>query len=210
VDLYYLHVPDRTTPIEQTLGAIAEAVRAGKVIRWGVSNYSSWQIVEMIHASDQASMPRPVVAQQLYNLLIRQLDLEYFRFAERYGVHTTVYNPLAGGLLTGRYHATDDPVKGTRFDANQLYLGRYWSARMIDLAGEYERLARAHGLGVVDLAYAWLASVKGVDSILVGPGSVEHLDAAAKAVGRRLREEVLAEVDRIHRAFVGTDTSYAR
>ena len=210
VELWYLHVPDHATPIEETLGAVAEVIAAGKARAIGVSNYASWQILEIFHACDRVEMPRPVVAQQIHNLLIRQLDVEYWRFAARYDLHTTVYNPLAGGLLTGRYQPGDAIAAGSRFEDNRLYQGRYWSPRMLELAASYRALAERAGLTLVELAYAWLATVPGVDSILVGPGSVAHLDAALDAIERPLDGAVVKEIDAIHRAHLGTETTYAR
>ena len=183
---------------------------AGKVRAFGVSNYASWQILELIHACDRLDMPRPAVAQQLYNLLLRQLDLEYFRFARRYSLHTTVYNPLAGGLLTGRYRTGDAVAAGSRFDKNRLYQGRYWSPRMIALAEQYGEIAKAAGIGLTELAYAWLAGAPEVDSILIGPASVAQLDQALDAVTITLDPAVRASIDAIHTAFLGSETSYAR
>ncbi len=210
IDLYYWHVPDEHTAIEETLAATAELLTSGKIGQFGVSNYASWQILEIMVACDRAGLARPVVGQQLYNLLIRQLDIEYFRFAGRYALHTTVYNPLAGGLLTGRYRAGDPIAPGSRFDKNRLYQGRYWSERMLVLAGEYEALAREAGLGLTELSYAWLAGSAGVDSILVGPATQAQLDQALDAVALELAPEVRARIDVIHRDFLGTATHYAR
>jgi aryl-alcohol dehydrogenase-like predicted oxidoreductase len=210
VDLYYLHVPDRATPIEDTLGAVAEVLRAGKALAFGVSNYASWEVLEIIGACDRVGMPRPVVAQQLYNLLIRQLDVEYMRFAARYGLHTTVYNPLAGGLLTGRYRPGDAIAAGSRFEKNRLYQGRYWSPRMLELAEAYRSIAEGAGLTPVALAYAWLARAPGVDSILVGPGSVVHLDDAVAGCATPLTAETTAAIEEVHRGHLGTETTYAR
>jgi aryl-alcohol dehydrogenase-like predicted oxidoreductase len=210
IDLYYVHVPDHRTPIDETLEAFQSLLQHGKVRHWGVSNYASWQIVEMIERGERAGMARPMVAQQLYNLLIRQLDLEYWRFAARYGLHTTVYNPLAGGLLTGRYRAGAAPIEGSRFDGNKLYLNRYFTRRMMELASSYEAVAREERMTIVELAYAWLARVPGVDSILVGPGSVAHLDEAIAAVQRTPSEDACKRIDAIHRDYLGTETSYAR
>ena len=81
VDVYYLHVPDHDTPIDETLDAVAELLEEKKILAWGVSNYAAWQVLEMIHKADARKMPRPVIAQQLYNVLLRQLDVEYFAFA---------------------------------------------------------------------------------------------------------------------------------
>ncbi len=211
VDIYYLHVPDHGTPITASLAAVQRALAAGKIRSFGVSNYASWQILEICLACDEAGMPRPILAQQLYNLLIRQLDLEYFRFAAKYALHTTVYNPLAGGLLTGRYGGTPaEAPKGSRFDKNRLYLGRYWSERMMGLAADLAEIAKAEGMTPVDLAYAWLAQKPEVDSILLGPATVEHLDQAIDAVGRTVSPDGLQKIDALYRAFQGTETSYAR
>lgn len=210
VDIYYLHVPDPATPILETLSALKALRNAGKLLHFGVSNYASWQILEIMTACDALGMPRPVIAQQLYNLLIRQLDLEYFRFARRHPIHTTVYNALAGGLLSGRYRPGDAIASGSRFEGNRLYQRRYWSDRFLELTRTYEEVARDEGMSLVELAYAWLAGAASVDSILVGPGSVEHLDAAAAACTKSVSPEARARIDGIHAAFTGTDTSYAR
>ncbi len=210
VELYYLHVPDHQVPIEATLSAIKAAMSASKVGRLGVSNYASWQILEICLACDALDMPRPAVSQQLYNQLIRQLDLEYFRFATKYGLHTTVYNPLAGGLLTGRYGGGSAIARGSRFDQNRLYQGRYWSPRMLACAAELGQVAQRFELSPVTFAYAWLAAKPEVDSILLGPASVEQLDQALDAVAVELPPEATAEAERIHRDFTGTETSYAR
>ncbi len=99
IDVYYLHVPDRATPIEETLGAMAELVAAGKIAAIGVSNYASWEILEMSGICERLGVAPPAISQVLYNVLVRQIEIEYVRFALKYKVHTTVYNPLAGGLL---------------------------------------------------------------------------------------------------------------
>ncbi|MCC6624906.1 MAG: aldo/keto reductase [Deltaproteobacteria bacterium] len=211
VDLYYLHVPDHETPIEATLAGVADVLASGKARRFAISNYASWQALEVLLACDRLGVPRPAVAQQLYNLLIRQLDLEYLRFARRYDLHTTVYNPLAGGLLA-RVPADVDAAAtpGSRFHKNALYQRRYLSTAFVEATRAFDTLAREAGLDLVTLAYAWLAQRPGVDSILVGPGTAQHLEAAVRAVATPLSPEVVAGVDAIHLALVGTDASYAR
>ena len=133
-----------------------------------------------------------------------------FRFARKYGVHTTVYNPLAGGLLAGKVKRDAPPEAGSRFDRNPMYQRRYLNDRFFDLADAFARLAAEAGRSPVELAYQWVAARPGVDSILLGPGSVEHLDAAIDAVARPLPKEVIDRADELHRAFQGTDASYAR
>jgi len=210
IDLYYLHVPDHDTPIEETLDAVAELLEKKKIGSWGVSNYAAWQTLEMVHLADARKMPRPAVAQQLYNVLIRQLDVEWFAFARRFRIHTTVYNPLAGGLLAGKHLRDGSTQKGSRFDKNRLYQGRYFTDAMFDRVDALTDLAKAEGMTLLELSYAWLAGAPGVDSILVGPASVKQLEEGVRACSRGLTPEVRGLVDALHRMWLGTDTYYVR
>jgi aryl-alcohol dehydrogenase-like predicted oxidoreductase len=210
VDVYYLHVPDRATSLEESVAAMGEIVKAGKARSWGVSNYASWQILEMMQIADGANLPRPTIAQQLYCLLHRQLDVEYFAFAKKYGLHTTIYNPLAGGLLTGRHTFDAAPERGSRFEGNALYRGRYWTKPMFDHVEALKGLAKEAGLTMVELAYAWVASRPGVDSILVGPGSLAHLEDALQSVEKSLDDELKKRIDVLYRSTLGTQSDYTR
>jgi aryl-alcohol dehydrogenase-like predicted oxidoreductase len=210
VDLYYLHVPDHATPIEQTLDAMKRELDAGRVRAWGVSNYAAWQILEMSQLAAARGMPAPVASQVLYNVLHRQLDVEYFAFARRHPIHTTVFNPLAGGLLAGKHRAGEAPGRGSRFDDNALYQRRYYTPAMLDRVEELREVAASEGLSMVALAYAWVAARPGVDSILVGPATVAHLDDAVEALRRPLSAAAIAHIEELSRAWAGTDTSYAR
>lgn len=198
VDLYWLHAPDPEVPLVDTLGAVARLVEQGKVRAYGMSNYAAWEILEASHAG-----PRPLSAQQIYNLLVRQLDLEYFRFAARHRVHTTVYNPLAGGLLAT---AT---ATGARFTKNAMYQRRYATPGMAARADAYAKLAAEAGKSLLELAYGFVAGHAGVDSILVGPASLEHLEAALAACVP-LDPELRAKVDSLAVELDGTDARYAR
>ena len=210
VDVYYLHVPDYGTPIEGTLEAMARVLESKKALAWGVSNFASWQILEMFHIADRTKMPRPIISQQIYNLLVRQLDVEYFKFTGRHPIHTTVYNPLAGGLLTGRHHKDGSTLEGSRFAGNKLYKNRYWTDAFFAATARYVEIAKSAGMSLVELAYAWVAQRKGIDSILVGPGTVEHLDAAIDACQKKLEERTLRAIDEAHYEITGTDATYAR
>lgn len=210
VDLYYLHAPDPGTPLEETLDALEELLEARKIGSFGVSNFASWQVLEAIQRQDALGRPRPAVSQVLYNLLIRQLDLEYAAFARRYPVPTAIYNPLAGGLLAGGYEAQGGPPSGSRFDGNRLYQRRYWTERMLERTADYRAVALEEGMSLLAMSYAWLAGRDVVDAILLGPATVEHLDAAVDACARRLSPEAVKRIDRIHAEHAGTDASYAR
>jgi aryl-alcohol dehydrogenase-like predicted oxidoreductase len=210
VDLFYLHQPDPGTPLEETVEAMGRVLKAGKARHWGVSNFGAWQILELNTLCDARGLPRPAVSQVLYNLLVRQLELEYLPFTRRYPVHTTVYNPLAGGVLTGRYTLGAPVPEHSRLASNRMYAGRYGSDRQLEQVEALGEVARAEGMELVTLAYAWLMSRPGVDSLLVGPGSVEHLDAALKASAQPLSPAALLRIDELHQAFLGTDARYAR
>jgi aryl-alcohol dehydrogenase-like predicted oxidoreductase len=205
VELYYFHKPDHSRPLEDSLQAMEKLIQSGKVRAFGASNYASWQHLEMIQFG-----LKPRVSQQMYNLLVRQLEIEYFRFARKYGVHTTVYNPLGGGLLAGKLKRGGELPAGSRFDKNPLYQRRYLTDRFFELADAFARLAAEAGRTPVELAYQWTAARPGVDSILLGPGTVEQLDAAIDAVAKPLAKEVIDRADEIHRTFQGTDATYAR
>jgi aryl-alcohol dehydrogenase-like predicted oxidoreductase len=210
VDVYYLHVPDHDTPIDETLDAVAELLEQKKILAWGVSNYAAWQVLEMMHKADARKMARPVIAQQLYNVLLRQLDVEYFAFARRYAMHTTVYNPLAGGLLSGKHSRDGSTQRGSRFDKNRLYQGRYFTDAMFDRVEALGKLAGAENMSLLELSYAWLAGAPGVDSILLGPASVKQLEEGVAACARGVSPEVRGLLDALYRTWLGTDTYYVR
>jgi aryl-alcohol dehydrogenase-like predicted oxidoreductase len=210
VDVYYLHVPDRATPIDRTLDAMKAIVDRGRVHAWGVCNYASWEILEMDHLADARSLARPVVTQVLYSPIHRQLDVEYFAFARRYPIHTSVYNVLAGGLLARPHSLEQAPAKGSRFDENAMYQRRFWTPTMFAHAAQIRALAGDCGLSPVDFTYAWVAAQPGVDSILVGAATVEHVDQAVDAVRLTLPPDALAKADALAREWAGTDTNYVR
>jgi aryl-alcohol dehydrogenase-like predicted oxidoreductase len=210
VELLYLHAPDRATPLGETLGAIAELLQSGRIRHFGVSNYAAWELVELMQLCDARGMPRPRTSQVLLNLAIRQIEIEYVRFAASYGLHTTVYNPLAGGLFARPLQLDAPPPPGSRFETNRRYRDRYWSERLFTFADACRALAAEAGLTLVDLAYGWLAEHPGVDSILAGPGTVAHLDAAVDALRQPLPPALVTRVAALQRAFDGTDASYAR
>jgi aryl-alcohol dehydrogenase-like predicted oxidoreductase len=210
VDVYYLHAPDHATDIGETLDAIETLVHRGAVRAWGVSNYASWQILEMSDLARERGLRPPVASQVIYNLLHREIEIEHVAFARHAGLHATIFNPLAGGLLTGKHAGRETAEKGSRFDQNAMYQRRYWTRAMFDRVERLRGLATEAGITLVELAYAWAASRTGVDSILVGPATVEQLDQAIDACARALPEGVAEKVDELWREWTGTDTHYTR
>jgi len=209
IDLYYLHAPDYATPIEESMHALFELIHRGKIMHFGMSNFASWQILEAFRVCDEANMQRPMVAQQMYNLLIRQLDIEYFKFTKKYRLHTTTYNALAGGLLA-RPHQLEEITRGSRFDKNVMYQRRYWSEQFFVFKKALEDIAAFAGMPLADLAYAWLASRGSVDSILIGAGTTAQLEQAIDASAKEVDAKLTKKIDELYVSFTGTDTTYCR
>ncbi len=184
VDLLYLHQPDRATPLPETLATVADLVSQGKVAALGVSNYAAWQISELNHVADDVGAPRPVVAQQLYNLLARRIEEEYVEFASSHDLVTMAYNPLAGGLLTGRYSYERDPASGRFADARtaEMYRKRYWDPALFEAVSALSRVADDAGLSLIELSMRWLLSRPATGALLLGGSRVEQLRANLAAV----------------------------
>ncbi|WP_328416607.1 aldo/keto reductase [Streptomyces violaceus] len=213
VDLFYLHQPDRATPLAETLVTVAEFVAEGKIGALGVSNYAAWQIAELSRVADEVGAPRPVVAQQLHNLLARRIEEEYAEYAAVTGLRTMVYNPLGGGLLTGRHHFGEEPGSG-RFGDSRLaamYRQRYWDERLFTAVTDLAAVAGQAGLPLTDLALRWLLDRPSTDALLLGGSKVEHLLAniAAAAEGP-LPADVTAACDEVGARLRGPMPAYNR
>jgi aryl-alcohol dehydrogenase-like predicted oxidoreductase len=181
VDIYYLHQPDYDVGIEETLAALDELVRAGKVRYPAVSNYAAWQVGEIHWICERQGFKPPYISQPMYNLLARGIEEEYLPFCRRFGVAVVPYNPLAGGLLTGKHARTREPSAGTRFDGNKLYLDRYWHDDYFAAVEELAAIAHEAGKTLVELSFQWLLSQPQVDSIILGASRLEQLEENLKA-----------------------------
>jgi len=211
VDVYYLHQPDYAVPIEETLAALDEAVRAGKVRYPAVSNYAAWQVCEIHWICAKNGFQPPYISQPMYNLLARGIEDEYLPFCKRFGVAVVPYNPLAGGLLTGKQSRERGPISGTRFDGNQLYLDRYWHDDCFAAVEELAGIARDAGKSLVELSFQWLLSQPQVDSIILGASRLEQLEENLRACeGGRLDESVVARCDAVWKRLRGITPKYNR
>lgn len=213
VDLFYLHQPDRAASLAETLGTVAELVAEGKIGALGVSNFAAWQIAEINHTADDAGAPRPVAAQQLYNLLARRIEEEYVEFADVTGLTTVVYNPLGGGLLTGRHSFDADPAEG-RFGNSRLaamYRERYWNAAIFDAIQQLAVIADKAGIPLTELALRWLVANPAAGPILLGGSKVEHLRSNIAAVANGpLDADVVEACDDVGAALRGPMPNYNR
>jgi aryl-alcohol dehydrogenase-like predicted oxidoreductase len=213
IDLFYLHQPDRSVPLEDTLATVAELVAEGKVRALGVSNYSAWQIGDVIQCAESIGAPRPVVAQQLYNLVARRLDEEYMEFAATHAVHTMVYNPLAGGLLSGQFSFELRPTEG-RFGNSRIaetYSNRYWLEEFFVAVERLSDIAKQVGITPAALALRWLAFREGVGSVVLGSSKVGHLrDNIAAVASGPLDPDVSLACDAVGADLRGPMPAYNR
>jgi aryl-alcohol dehydrogenase-like predicted oxidoreductase len=210
LDIYYLHMPDWDVRIEETLEAMDELVRAGKVRYPGCSNYAGWQVVQMLSISERQGYRPPYVTQPMYNLLARGIEQEYLAMCKEFGVSTVVYNPLAGGLLTGK-QGRERPEAGTRFDANQLYLDRYWHPAYFDAVEEIRRIAERAGRSLIDLSLNWLLFHTATDCVIVGASKLEQLQQNLEVFGRAaLPADVVQALDGVWAKLRGITPNYNR
>ncbi|MCL5005151.1 MAG: aldo/keto reductase [Acidobacteria bacterium] len=211
VDIYYLHLPDYNVPIEETLAAMQELVAAGKVHYPAVSNYAAWQVAEIHCIPQKNGFKPPFISQPMYNLLARAIEEEYLPFCKKYGVAVVPYNPLAGGLLTGKHLRGNQPLPGSRFDGNQMYLDRYWHEDDFAAVEELRQVAREAGKTLVELALQWLLSQDQVDSIILGASRLEQLEENLKACeGPRLDAVVLERCNEVWKRLRGVTPKYNR
>jgi aryl-alcohol dehydrogenase-like predicted oxidoreductase len=213
VDVLYLHQPDRSTPAEETLTAVRALVDAGTVRTWGVSNYSAWQIAELRHTAAALGLDDPVLGQQVYSVIATRIDDEYAEYAETTGLGTVVYNPLGGGLLTGRHHVDDAPSDG-RFGSSPLagmYRSRYWNDEVFAAVEQLRSIAEGAGVPMAELALRWTLGRPVVDAVLIGGSRLANIEAnlAALAAGA-LPDDVQQAVDDVAASLRGPMPAYNR
>lgn len=200
IDLYQMHVPDPTVPIEETLSALDELVKAGKVLEIGNSNFTGEQIDEAARAANEAGLPRFVSAQNHYSLLNREPEEEVIPACERNNLGLLPYFPLASGLLTGKYEAGKEPPAGTRlagFPADRR--GRFLNERNFEIIEHLKAFAEESGHTILELAISWLAAQPTVASVIAGATKPEQVKANVDAVDWKLTDEEIAEISRIAR-----------
>lgn len=205
VDLFYLHHPDLGTALPETLEALDRLVRDGKVLYVGVSNFEAWQVGLALEAIAERRLSRIAAFQPRYNLLHRPAERDLLPLARAAGIAVLPYNPLAGGMLTGRYRRGAPPPEDSRFargEWGRMYQGRYWAEPMFDVAEAVVEVATAEGLTPAQVALAWLLGRDGVTGAIVGASRPEQVGTWAGAVGRRLSEVGQARLDEVSKGFV--------
>jgi aryl-alcohol dehydrogenase (NADP+) len=200
IDLYQLHGYDNETPIEETLDTLNDLVRQGKVRYIGCSNFLTYQLVRAIGKSETLGLARFDSVQPRYNLLFRQIEREMLPFCGEDGVGVIPYNPIAGGLLSGKHNREAAPPEGTRFTlgaAAQNYQDRYWHDKEFDTVQALLPLAQAAGVSLVTLAVAWVLANPVITAPIIGASRPDQLDASLQAAEYVLDPALKVQLDEL-------------
>ena len=199
VDLYQLHAPDPETPIDETLRALEDLVRAGKARHVGCSNFLAYQVARALGRSEALGVVRFDSVQPRYNLLFREAERELLPLCLEEGLGVIAYNPIAGGLLSGK-HAGGAPPAGSRFTlgtAAQRYVDRYWHEDMFETVGRIRPLAAEAGLDLVTLAVRWVMANPAVTAPIIGASRPEQLAPALAAAEAPLSADLKTKLDEL-------------
>jgi 1-deoxyxylulose-5-phosphate synthase len=198
VDLYQLHSPDPSTPIDETLEALDMIVRSGKARYVGCSNFLAYKIARAIGRSETRGLVRFDSVQPRYNLLFRQIERELLPLCAEEGIGVIPYNPLAGGLLSGKHDRRAAPTEGTRFtvaNAGPMYQDRYWHERELDTVDALRPVAAEAGVSMATLAVAWVLANPAITSAIIGASRPEQLSDNVAAVGFEIEPALAAQLD---------------
>ncbi len=181
VDLLYLHQPDLDTPILETLEAIQRHFDAGRFKRFGLSNYAAWQVAEIAQLCEQHGFVKPTVYQGMYNALTRDVERELFLCLKHFDIAFYVYNPLAGGILTGKHGNVGDTPAAGRFSGNAEYQTRYWKDDYFNAVDAFKAACENESIAPSNAALRWLAHHSDLDQdkgdgVIVGASSLQHFN----------------------------------
>lgn len=199
IDLYQLHQPDPLTPIEETLRALDDLIRQGKVRYIGCSNLPAWQVVEAQWTARQLGLNAFVSCQDEYSLLVRGPDRDLIPAMQSYGLGLLPFFPLASGLLTGKYRRNSEPPAGTRLAMMEPLAKRYMNDANWPIVERLEQFSRERGHTILELAFSWLAARPTVGSVIAGATTPEQVAQNVQATGWALTAEELGTIDQLTR-----------
>lgn len=201
IDLLYFHFPDGKTPIDEALETVAKLYEKGVVKALGLSNYPSWQVIDVAYKCDKIGCPRPVVYQGMYNALCRNVDPELFPAIRSLGMRFYAFNPLAGGMLTGKHKHFEDTPEPGRFARLESYRKRYWKQSYFDAVDEIRKACETENIPLAEAAYRWLCyhsmmdATKG-DGILLGASRLEQMTQNMEATTKgELPQSIIDAMD---------------
>ena len=204
VDLYQVHHLDAVTPVDETLEAFDAIVRSGKARYIGCSNYQAWRLARALGMSEALRVAKFVSAQPRYNLLFRQFERDLLPLCEEEGIAVIPYNPLAGGLLTGKHKSAGGPPEGTRFTlgtAGKMYTERYWHEREFAVLDMLGKLAKEANTELTTLAVAWVLANPVITAPIIGASKPEQLKASVAAAEFKLDASLKAKLDELTYEF---------
>ncbi|KAL2220762.1 NADP-dependent oxidoreductase domain-containing protein [Thermoascus aurantiacus ATCC 26904] len=219
VDIFYLHAPDRSVPFEETLEAVNQLHKEGKFVQLGLSNYTAFEVAEIVTLCNERGWVRPTIYQAMYNAITRSIETELIHACRRYGLDIVVYNPLAGGLFSGKYKSMDIPAEGRYSDkaeSGKLYRNRYFKDATFEALRVIEPVVEKHGLTMLETALRWVhhhsaLNMKdgGRDGVLIGVSSFEQLVSNLRDIEKGpLPDEVVEALDKAWLIAKPTTTSY--
>jgi 1-deoxyxylulose-5-phosphate synthase len=200
IDLYQLHAPDPRTPIDESLRALDDLVRSGKVRYVGCSNFLAYQVARAVGRSEYLKVCRFDSVQPRYNLLFREIERELLPLCGEEGIGVIPFNPIAGGLLSGKHSPSAGPTEGSRFtlgNAAERYQERYWHARQFDTIEALRPIAAEAGMSLATLATAWVMANPTVTAPIIGASKAEQLDDAIKAEAAKLDPALKKQLDEL-------------
>ena len=169
-----MHAPDNETDLEETLDTFTTLIRAGKILYLGVSNYASWQVADIMALCDKRGYIKPIISQNVYHLLHRDVERELLPCLKAHKLGMAVYNPIAAGLLSGKYKVKEIQ-ENTRFANRKIYYDRYWTDSYFDGMKKLSAIAEKYGLPLLDVALRWVAYRPGITTVLSGVSKMEQL-----------------------------------
>jgi aryl-alcohol dehydrogenase (NADP+) len=209
VDLYQLHGYDRFTPIDEALEALDTVMRSGKARYVGVSNWPAYKIARALGRSEVKNLVRIASVQPRYNLLFRSFERDLLPLCEEEGIAVIPYNPLAGGLLTGKHDRQAPPPEGTRFSlgtAARRYQDRYWNERQFETIEALRPVAVEAGMSMATLALSWVLSQTAITAPIIGASRPEQLaDSLAAAERGRLPAKLWTKLDDLTHGWRAVD-----
>jgi 1-deoxyxylulose-5-phosphate synthase len=198
IDLYQLHGYDPQTPIDETLGALDDLVHQGKVRYTGCSNFLTYQLARAVGRTETLRLARLDCVQPRYNLLFRQIEREMLPYCGEEGIGVIPYNPIAGGLLSGKHSRANPPPDGSRFtlgNAAQNYQDRYWHDREFDTVDALRQLAKEAGVNLVTLSVAWVMANKAVTAPIIGASNPDQLGRSLAAAEYTIDDDLMGQLD---------------
>lgn len=196
IDIYYLHRDDTSTALTETIGALGDLIRSGKIRYFGLSNFRGWRIAEVMRVCATMGVPQPVVCQPYYNLLNRMPEVEILPACAHYGIGVASYSPVARGVLTGKYAPGAAPLEGSRAArGDKRIMETEFREESLRIAQQLREHAQATGRTLPQLALAWLWANRIVTSVIAGPRTLEQWQAYAAAIGTAWHAEDAALVD---------------